>query len=438
MIQKRDPSMEHSAVGLMTTKGFSGNLSVSPHEKKVLQGLAVRMAEIASSDAMAQKAKLWTSHNDLKDDTPLVFIDPENGWNEVITQDMIECTNPILRVWEMALRKELWSAEVFKDDKVIEPYFDVPYCSEDSGWGVEIQMHGDPEAGGSYVWDSPVQDYEEDLQKLKFPQIKVDYEQTENVVSFAKSLFEPHLKVRLRGRWYWTLGMTWDFINLRGLTNFMMDMYDHPEGIHALMKFLHDGTMERLTFLEREGLLSLNTEGTYVGSGGFGWTEELPKPGFNPEKVRLEDMWGFGESQETVGVSQEMFGEFILPYQIDILKRFGLNCYGCCEPLDKRWDYVKTIPNLRRVSSSPWADREKMAAELGSRYVLSVKPSPTPLSSPVMDEETARKELRETLEVTRGCMVEFIMKDNHTLGGKKAHASRWVEIAREEIARSGS
>lgn len=217
----------------------------------------------------------------------------------------------------------------------------------------------------------------------------------------------------------------------------MMDMYDSPQGIHDLMTFLRDGTLAKLDFLEKEGLLALNTGGSYVGSGGFGWTDQLPAEGFREDHVRMADMWGFGESQETVGVSPEMFAEHILPYQIDVLQNFGMNCYGCCEPIDPRWEYVKTIPRLRRVSSSPWANRRTMADQLGTDYILSVKPSPTPLAGKNIDEEAVRKEIRDTLEATKGCYVELIMKDNHTLGGNPANASRWVEIAREEIVRIG-
>ena len=54
-------------------------------------------------------------------------------------------------------------------------------------------------------------------------------------------------------------------------------------------------------------------------------------------------MWGFCESQETVGVSPKMFEEFVFAYQLPILDRFGLNIYGCCEPLDRRFDIVKRI-----------------------------------------------------------------------------------------------
>ena len=82
-------------------------------------------------------------------------------------------------------------------------------------------------------------------------------------------------------------------------------------------------------------------------------------------RVRTKDCWGFCESQETSTISPRMFAEFILPYQLPILERFGLNCYGCCEPLDNRWKFVETIPNLRRVSISPWANLSQMAERLG-------------------------------------------------------------------------
>lgn len=146
-------------------------------------------------------------------------------------------------------------------------------------------------------------------------------------------------------------------------------------------------------------------------------------------------MWGFAESQETVGVSTEMFEEFVFPYQLPILERFGLNCYGCCEPMDPRWQVVKRIPRLRRVSVSPWANRGKMAEALGGDYILSLKPSPTPLAQGPLDEAEVRASLREDLRATRGCVVELLMKDNHTLGGGPANAVAWCRIAREEIGR---
>ena len=138
--------------------------------------------------------------------------------------------------------------------------------------------------------------------------------------------------------------MTWEFIKLRGLENLMVDILMYPDWVHKLMDFLSRAFHKRLDFLEDNKLLSLNTEGTYVGSGGFGWTNQLPADNYKQENVRLIDMWGFGESQETIGLDPQVFNEMILPYQKTLLERFGLNCYGCCEPLDQRWDYVKQYP----------------------------------------------------------------------------------------------
>jgi hypothetical protein len=146
-------------------------------------------------------------------------------------------------------------------------------------------------------------------------------------------------------------------------------------------------------------------------------------------------MWGFAESQETLGISPQMFAEFVFQYQLPILKRFGLNCYGCCEPLELRWEVVRQTPNLRRVSVSAFADLEKMADYLADGYVLSYKPSPSDLAVPEMDEEYVRRKLRRALEVTKGRRVEVIMKDNHTIGRNPKNVINWVRVAREESDR---
>jgi hypothetical protein len=177
----------------------------------------------------------------------------------------------------------------------------------------------------------------------------------------------------------------------------------------------------------------LNTGGSYVGSGGFGWTRDLPQPDFTG-KVRTGDMWGFAESQETSTISPRMFAEFILPYQMPILERFGLNCYGCCEPLDNRWKYVEKIPRLRRVSVSPWSKLAAMAERLGPNYILSLKPNPADLAADTLDEERIRAGLRTAVRLCKAhnCRLEIIMKDNHTIANDPRRVTRWVEIAKEE------
>jgi hypothetical protein len=405
---------------------------ISPRDREILRPLAGRVAELAARPLEDEKRELWHRHNNLEATRPVIFHDPEHGWVEIIKDEALQCTGALARDWEMRLRKEIFWGESLCDDRVIQPYFDIRHVYEESDWGMKVTRIGG-EHGTSYNWDSPLKSYD-DLDKLHTPVITVDYDATRRQVELAQQTFGDLLIVRNRTKWWWTLGLTRQASDLRGLQEIMLDMYDHPDELKRLMSILRDGMLARLDFLERNGLLSTNVDGGYVGSGGFGFTKQLPEA--KEGEVHPADMWGFCESQETVGVAPEMFGEFVYPFQKPILERFGLNCYGCCEPLHLRWDVVKQVPRLRRVSVSPWADVEKMAEQLGDRYVFSYKPSPSDLAQPVMDEDRVRKVLRSTLEATRGCRLEIIMKDNHTIGNNPRNSIRWVEIAREEVRRA--
>ena len=429
----RDPATLQTASGMPVIKVMNDTLVFTEKEITRLRELGRRTAEISALPEQSRKAELWRCHNDLETQEPVVFIDPENGWNECIPASSLLCAAPMARVWEMFLLKQIYWFETFKDDKVIESYFDVPYSFSDTGWGLELKRkHGG--GLGSFIIVPAVEDYDDDLPKIHFPKIVIDKEESDAVLSLAHEIFDGILTVRQKTAWWWSMGMTRNFIDIRGLENFMCDLIAEPDNVHRLMNLLCDGWLERLDFLEQNGYLSLNTEGAYTGSGGFGYTKDLPQPGYEAEHVRTMDMWGFVESQETTGVSPAMYGEFILPYHLKIAERFGMNCYGCCEGFNPRWEYIKRIPRLRRVSVSPWADLDTLPNLLGRNYIASVKPSPTPLAQSVMDEDVVRADLKKAVAAVDDCVIEIIMKDNHTLGGNPRNASRWVELAREAIA----
>jgi hypothetical protein len=414
------------------TAGQPGELDLSKPDRQLLRELAGQVAAEAALPVQREKRERWRRHNDLEPTRPMVLCDPENGWNEIIAPGDLACASALARRWEMVLRKELFWSREMKDDKVIEPFFEVGITHGEDDWGVEARQRGGE--GGAYVWEAALRD-EADGERLHPPRFAVDEATTAETVELARETFGDLLEIRRTGVWWWSLGLTLDLSLWRGLEQIMMDMIERPQLVHRLMTLLRDGTLQKLDRLEAQGLLSLNTE-QYVGSGGFGYTRELPS-GVPREAVRTRQMWGFCESQETVGVSPAMFAEFVFPYQLPMLERFALNCYGCCEPLDQRWPVVRQAPRLRRVSVSHWADVRTMAGHLEDRYVFSRKPSPAPLALPQMEEDAVRRTLRQTVEAARGCRLELIMKDNHTLGHNPKNAVRWVEIAREEIERAG-
>jgi hypothetical protein len=271
------------------------------------------------------------------------------------------------------------------------------------------------------------------VDRIGIPRLEVDYRTTLETLALASEVFGGILRVGLRAVWWWTLGMTYDLARLVGLEKMLYLLYDNPGMVHRIMGILRDGYTAKLDWLEANRLLSLNNNHAYVGSGGIGYTRELPRAPQDGAAVKTADLWCLTESQETIGISPGQFEEFVFQYQLPLQERFGLNCYGCCEPLDSRWHVVKRIPRLRRVSVSPWADQEKMAAALQADYVYSRKAPPSLLAVPRMEEDAVRADIRKTLELTRGCVLEVLMKDNHTLGRNPDNLVQWVRIAREEI-----
>lgn len=407
-------------------------ITLPENDVAILRELAKQVAELAARPIEQEKRDLWYRHNALERTRPLIFCDPENGWNEIITQDSLTCQDPTARGWEFGLRREIFWGTRMCDDRVIEPYFTVGLAYSETDWGMHHSIIG---TGGAhaYAWDAPLKNLA-DVDKLRFPTITLNPEATEQWRSLAEDVFGGILTVRVKPGWWWSLGMTWPLVNLRGLEQVMWDMIDDPEGLHRLMSIIRDGTLAKIDFVEQNGLLALNNGGDYVGSGGFGWSKELPSEGFDGTHVRTRDMWGFCESQETVLVSPGMFEEFVFQYQLPILERFGLNCYGCCEPLNTRWHVVKKAPRLRRISVSAWADLEFMGRELGDKYIYSMKPNPSHLAMSTLDEDLIRTYTRKILDAAKGGILEIVMKDNHTIGNDPTRVTRWVQLVREEIA----
>ncbi len=405
-------------------------------DTEILRDLGRQVAEIAARPIMAERKKLWIAHNKLERTRPVLLCDPENGWNEIIPESAILCVNSIARHWEDYLRKLVFWGNEMNDDFVVEPLFNVPYVYKDTQWYVAGSGRAPTEKktaeqGKSYHIETILEDFSQ-IKDIRKPDLHIDHAKSDEVLALAHEVFDGILEVRRNTVWFWSFGLTDDIVFLRGMERLMYDFYDAPESIHKVMKLIFDGTMERLDFLESGGLLCLNNDGAFVGSGGMGFTDELPAKDFGAA-VRTRDMWGLAESQVTVGVSPDMFREFIFPYQKKLMERFGLTCYGCCEPMDDRFDIVKAVSNLRRVSVSPWAKREIMAEKLKRDYIYSLKPSPSYLAVPHVDEDLMAADLRSALRITRDNCVEIVMKDNHTLGGNPGNIRTWVAIARRLI-----
>lgn len=415
---------------------MTGRDALPEHDRDVLRRLAARQVEIAESPLNVERRELWYKHDSGTGGRPMILAEEFGIMDEVspLPQSDVECETPWARRVEERFRTLLYRFDILRDDHVVEPFFNINWRVQVSDYGVEIVERIGDNYGrmASRKWDPPVLDLDRDFDKLRPRTYSVDREVTLARKERLEGVFGDILPVRIRGSFWWTMGMTYAAIMLHGLDNLMISAIENPDGVHRLMAFLRDDHLRFAEWLEREGLLSLNDEDDYLGSGSIAYTHGLPQPDYSG-RARMKDQWVLLESQETVGVGPRQFAELFFPYQLSIAEKFGKCYYGCCEPVHSRWHVIKQLPNLARISVSPWADEEFMAGALGRDYVYSRKPAPSMISTGVFNESAIRENIRHTLEVARGCRIELVMKDVHTLNNEPWRLPRWVEIAREEI-----
>ena len=415
------------------------DLPFTAHDREVLRRLGARLADIGASAHMDELRRFGTKLNRLQMERPMIFFWAGGNLLDDALNDLLECDSPWARHHERQMRDKLFSHEVIGDDTIINPFYEYRSFVSESDYGVQTTRHWGNEGiqNGSMCWDPPLKRLPDDLEKLRPRTFTYDHALHAQEFTVLQEALEGVIPVIHGGIWYpWTMGLTNDAIDLIGLEPFLMAMYDDPDSLHALMTFLRDDCARMLDFYEAQGVLRPNNFGDgFMAAGGCFYTDRLPQADYQPgQPARLCDCWGMSESQATIGVSPAMFEEFVFPYQLPLISRFGLACYGCCEPLDPLWQIIKQIPNLHRVSVSPWSNQRTMADYLGTHYVFSRKPNPSLVSS-AWDEEAIRLDLRETLEISKGLNVEIIMKDVITVCGEPWRYQRWVAIAREEVAR---
>ena len=406
-------------------------MSPSKSDREVLRELGKQVAEIAALPVQQETISLWKASNGLEPVRPMVMID-QICWHEmeVDSELTLQTEDHFCRQIETQLRRDLYCWKHMRADMVIEPWVDVPKVIRGAGFGMRIieeRAVSDPNNSvvGHQYFDQL--ETEEDLVKIKMPQVVLDEAATAQVEERAHDIFDGVLPVRMQGILPgfapWDQIVTW-----RGTTNAIIDLVDRPEFVHQLMSRLTDAHMSALDQLEAQGLLGYGQARIHC-TGAY--SDELPAAGFDPQHPRPVDLWTSGQAQIFSTVSPAMHQEFELDYANPWYARFGLVYYGCCEPLDDKIDIIRRIPHVRKISMSPWVDVEKGAERIGSDFVFSRKPSPAFLAIDPWDPDAVQVDLQETLDAcTRhGCPLEFILKDISTVRYQPQRLWEWVDVA---------
>jgi hypothetical protein len=405
------------------------------HDLNILRELAWRVAEIAALPAQDKKRAMWRKLNARKPERPMVLID-QVCWNEMNIGDELtqRCVDPECRIYEDYLRYTLYQWKHFPVDMVVEPFVRVRKAINNTGFGLGIQQDvavSDPTnavVGHKFANQFKTED---DLQKIKTPAISHDKAETARRLAVAHELFDGLLEVRADGMDpYLSL---WDIIACwMSVEDAIYALVDQPELIHKLLGKMTDGYLCMLDQLEEQGLLC-GPQSLIHCTGAY--TDELPAAGYNPDKPRTKDRWMFGLAQMLSTVSPDMFKEFEVDYASRICARFGLVYYGCCDPLDGKMREVRMIPNVRKISMSPWANEERGAAEIGRDFVFSRKPNPALLAFDTFDTTLVRQELVKTVKVCEknNCPLEIILKDISTVRYQPERIFQWARIAMETV-----
>ncbi len=409
------------------------NESGVSRDRDILRRLAAEVREIAERPEQKRKIELWTKLNDLRPERPMVWI-TEIPWGEfenVEPELRLMCESPEARPMERRLRHILYTARHFPCDEVVEPCWRVHAVVRGADYGVHVQEQTISQ-GGSYVRShhyEPVIRTIEDVEKVRMPRIEYDRAATEQTAARVEEWIGDILPARITGARLYGFH-PWDtLVQWTGVTEALEALYEAPEFLHALLRRMTDSILSRLDQIEALGLLDTAMEAPRVGSGGAGYTTDLPAPGANPKAWRARDAWGFSTAQIFADVSPEMHWEFSLQYEIEYLERFGLNYYGCCEPLHNKMALLGRIPRLRKISISPWCDVAQARADAPHRMVFSHKPSPAVFASDTYESAAAEAELRRRLKESGDMPCEIIMKDISTVRGDPWRLTMWCRMA---------
>jgi len=332
---------------------------------------------------------------------PMVAID-QMPWNELDVDGSLTCRvkDPYFRQVEWMLRSQIYKWEHLPADMVLQPYILLPRAVSDTGYGLEkkekICSTDAKNDVVAHMYEDQLQDYD-DLEKIKTPILTVDREKEKWVLDTANEVFAGIAPVRFTGITM-HLGI-WDYITQRrGVENCYIDMLDRPEFLHAIMEKMTTAMAGLLDQINREGVYDVNS---HICHCSYTYLDSLPSSAANPARPITQDGWAFGLAQLFSSVSPELTEEFEIPYMQRLFPYFGAIYYGCCERLDDRLDIIAKMPNIRKISCSPWSDRDHFAQVLPKQYIMSNKPNPALLAADSFNEGAIREDLRHTIHAAQ-------------------------------------
>jgi hypothetical protein len=394
-------------------------------DSSILASLVEEYLDICALPIMDERRRQWASLHGLVQSYPLIHT-RFFAFHEM-AESVCVCRDPILREVEYDLRRNIfWHS--LHDDTVFEPWITLRAVFQHSFWG--NPSIADAGKDGEHIKGRLiVEDMESWRSVLKNAVHVIDERETARRLEVVSEAIGDLIDIDVvRSPYYshWHGDLSTDLGLMRGLHNVLYDVYDHPDELHAILRWMSEQVVAVQQEAERSGDWSL----TSSVNQSMSYTNRLPIPSPNSFGVSQKEVWGFLASQEFTMVSPEMWDEFLLTYQKPILSRYGLTAYGCCEDLTDKIPYLKQIPNLRRIAVSPFSNLKRCVDQIETSYVISFRPNPTDMVCVSPDEAYIRKKLTEDLRTLKGTFYDITLKDVETVENNPHRVRNWVATVR--------
>ncbi len=391
-------------------------MPLSPRDKDILRELGSGIAQIAALPIQEERRKLRARIENLESARAPVLVYQE-PWNELEAggEMALQCQDDFCRGIELGLRRTLYQWRHYPGDMVVDAVMLQPMCIADSDLGIQVQEDilrtSDTGDIVSHHYHVQISD-EADLEKIKLPRVSHNAALTRELYERRCEIFEGILPVRICG-----VGGFWfcpwdDIVRWTGVQEVLSDLVDRPEYVHKLVGRVVSAWLCRLDQYEEQGLL------------------ERP----------AKELWCAGAAQIFSAVSPKMHEEFALRHEARFFSRFAKVSYGCCEPLHHKVDVIRrSLPNLGRISMSPFIDFDAAVRNVGREFIFAWKPNPAHLATEAWHPDLVRNYLREHLQKARdgGCVVEIHLKDISTVRWEPHRLWEWARIADEVSAEVG-
>lgn len=412
-------------------------MKISPKELSRLRDLARKQVEVANSEKMHHIIHCWRENCLFKKHArPMVTIELGTFEDEILPP-MMQCESDDARLLERRLLSNIVNHTLFDDDTIVKDYMPFHYSVSFVPFGLDIHVAhaGSDQNSLGHRFTEQIHDLDEDFHKLGPSTFHLTPKQeTHRHIDLYNELLGDILPGKIEA-FSLVAVPTQDIVHIMGMENMYFSMYDYPELFHRMMQQLANDYITFFHALEQNGYLNATIGAEHLCQGSYCFSDRLPD---NKSAYSMHDIWGYLDSQESSGLSPEMYAEFIFPYYKKIMDDLGRVSYGCCEAVDPIWDNcIQHIPNLGKVSISPWCNEEAMGERLRYMDVTYLrKPSPNLLGlNSSLDEDSVRAHFRKTVNAAKGCTLEIVQRDVYRIYNTPDKVRRYVELIRQECDR---